>query len=369
MSRDTWLVLAIAVGWSAAVGLVGVVAAWALRHRSIRWSAVLLTAVAVVGVVAGVMGTAQAMFLSEHDLQVVVLVCVASGAVTAAFALWLGRRVVGSALTLRDAARRFGEDGEFTGTTDGPLELDTVAAELARSSDRLREAADRERRLESSRRELVAWVSHDLRTPLAQIRAMAEALEDGIADDPARYHAQMRSQVDRMVGMVDDLFELSRINSGALQLSLETVDVGDLVSEAIVGATPVAQAKGVRIDGAVEAGVQVQGDPAALARVVGNLVTNAVRHTPEDGVVEIRGRSGAEQVELVVSDRCGGIPDRDLDRVFDVGWRGSNARTPSASTGAGLGLAIVRGLVEAHLGTVAVANGGDGCRFVVRLPA
>lgn len=102
---------------------------------------------------------------------------------------------------------------------------------------------------------------------------------------------------------------------------------------------------------------------------MGNLVTNAVRHTPEDGVVEIRGRGGAEQVELVVVDRCGGIPDRDLDRVFDVGWRGSNARTPSASTGAGLGLAIVRGLVEAHLGTVAVANAGDGCRFVVRLPA
>ncbi|HSE08019.1 MAG TPA: HAMP domain-containing sensor histidine kinase [Nocardioidaceae bacterium] len=369
MSRDTLLVLLIAVGWSGLVGLVGVIAARALRHRSIRWSAVLLTAVAVVGVIAGVMGTAQAMFLSEHDLQVVVLVCAASGAVTAAFALWLGRRLVGSAQTLRDAARRFGEEGEFSGTTDGPLELDTVAAELARSSDRLREAAERERRLESSRRELVAWVSHDLRTPLAQIRAMAEALEDGIAEDPARFHAQTRSQVDRMVGMVDDLFELSRINAGSLKLTLENVDVGDLVSEAIVGAAPVAQAKGVRLDGSVETGVMVHGDPAALARVIGNLVMNAVRHTPQDGVVEIRGRTDAEQIELVVADRCGGIPDRDLDRVFDVGWRGSHARTPSESSGAGLGLAIVRGLVEAHLGTVRVANADGGCRFVVRLPA
>jgi signal transduction histidine kinase len=369
MSRDTWLVLAIAVGWSAAVGLVGVLVTRTLRHRSVRWSAVLLTLVGVVGVVAGVVGTAQAMFLSEHDLKVVVLVCLASGAVTAAFAMWLGQRVVTSAQTLRDAARRFGEAGEFTGTTDGPLELDVVAEELARSSDRLREAAERERRLESSRRELVAWVSHDLRTPLAQIRAMAEALEDGIAEEPERYHAQMRSQVDRMVRMVDDLFELSRINSGSLQLSLETVDLGDLVSEAIVGAAPVAEAKGVRIDGAVEAGVLVQGDPAALARVMGNLVMNAVRHTPQDGVVEIRGRTDAEQIELVVADRCGGIPGPDLDRVFDVGWRGSNARTPNSTTGAGLGLAIVRGLVEAHLGTVAVVNAGDGCRFVVRLPA
>jgi signal transduction histidine kinase len=369
VTRDTWLVLAIAVAWSAAVGLVGALLARGLRHRTVRWSAVLVTVVAVGGVVAGVVGTARAMFLSQHDLQVVALVCVASGVVTASFALWLGQRVVASAQTLHDAARRFGEQGEFVGTTDGPLEFDTIAAELARSSDRLREAAERERRLESSRRELVAWVSHDLRTPLAQIRAMAEALEDGIAEEPARYHAQMRSQVDRMVRMVDDLFELSRIHSGSLQLSLETVDLGDLVSEAIVGAAPVAQAKRVRIDGSVEEGVVMTGDPSALARVMGNLVMNAVRHTPEDGRVKIRGRSDSAQVEVVVSDACGGIPDTDLERVFDVGWRGSHARTPDSGTGAGLGLAIVRGLVEAHLGTVAVANVGEGCRFVVRLPA
>lgn len=369
MSRDTWLVLGIAAGWSAAVGLLGVALARLLRHRSLRWSAVLLVVVAVTGVVAGMVATARAMFLSSHDLQVVVLVCAASGVVTAAFALWLGRHVVTSAKTLRDGARRFGEQGEFVATTDGPLEFDTVAEELARSSGRLREAAERERRLETSRRELIAWVSHDLRTPLAQIRAMAEALEDGIAEEPARYHAQMRSQVDRMVRMVDDLFELSRINSGSLQLSLMTVELGDLVSEAIVGAAPVAHAKGVRIDGSVDPGVLVRADPSALSRVMGNLVMNAVRHTPEEGVVEIRGRAEDGEVELVVSDRCGGIPAPDLERVFDVGWRGSHARTPDSGTGAGLGLAIVRGLVEAHLGTVAVANSGGGCRFVVRLPS
>jgi signal transduction histidine kinase len=369
VTRDTWLVLAIAVAWSAAVGLAGVLLARVIRHRSLRWSAVLLAMTAVLAVVAGVVGTAQAMFLSEHDLQVVVLVCVASGGVATGFALWLGQRVTGSARLLRDAARRFGEEGEFDAATSGPLEFDAVAEELARSSDRLREAGERERRLESSRRELVAWVSHDLRTPLAQIRAMAEALEDGIAEDPAKYHAQMRGQVDRMVRMVDDLFELSRINAGALQLSLETVELHDLVSEAIAGLTPVAEAKGVRLDGAVETGVLVHADPSALSRVMGNLVMNAVRHTPEDGVVEIRGGSRDGQVELEVADRCGGIPDPDLARVFDVGWRGSHARTPDSGTGAGLGLAIVRGLVEAHLGTVAVANSADGCRFVVRLPA
>jgi signal transduction histidine kinase len=368
MSGDTLAVLAIAAAWSGAVGVVGVVVAWLLRRRSVRWAAVLLALVAVGGLVAGVVGTAQAMFLSDHDLQVVVLVCVVSGAVTAAFALWLGQRVVASARRLQEEARRFGETGVFDGTTQGPLEFDSVAAELERTGERLHEAAERERRLESSRRELVSWVSHDLRTPLAQIRAMAEALEDGIAEDPGRYHAQMRAQVDRMVGMVDDLFELSRIHAGSLRLSLETVELGDLVSETIVGAAPVARARRVKVDGAVDAGVLVHADPAALSRVMGNLVMNAIRHTPEDGVVEIRGREDAGGVELVVADACGGIPDPDLDRVFDVGWRGSHARTPDSGTGAGLGLAIVRGLVEAHLGSVAVANSGQGCRFVVRLP-
>jgi signal transduction histidine kinase len=369
MTRDTWLVLGIAVGWSAAVGLTGMLLATFLRRRSLRWSALLLTLVAVGGVVAGMVGTARAMFLSEHDLQVVLLVSIASGVVAAGFAIWVGHRVVASAETLRDAARRFGETGRFRGTSEGPLELDTVAEELARSSDRLRDAAERERLLERSRRDLVAWVSHDLRTPLAQIRAMAEALEDGIAQEPARYHAEMRNQVDRMVRMVDDLFELSRINAGSLQLSLETLDLGDLVSEAIAGASPVAQAKGVRLDGSVEPGLLVRGDVSALSRVMGNLVMNAVRHTPQDGVVAVRGGTEQEQVVLSIVDGCGGIPAADLDRVFDVGWRGSHARTPDTGSGAGLGLAIVRGLVEAHLGTVAVANADLGCRFVVRLPA
>jgi len=374
VNGDTLAVLAIAVAWSAAVGLAGAALAGRMRHRSMRWWAVLVAAVAVGGLAAGVLGTAQAMFLSRHDLQVVVLVCIASGAVTLGFAVWLGQRVVTSAETLRDAAQRFGETGELTGTTQGPLELDVVADELARSGARLAAAAERERLLERSRRDLVAWVSHDLRTPLAQIRAMAEALEDGIAEDQHRYHAQIRAQVDRMAGMVDDLFELSRIHSGNLRLSPQTVELGDLVSEAIVGTGPLARARGVRLDGSVEPGVLVHADPDALSRVMVNLVVNAVRHTPADGVVQIRGRATAGGIEVAVDDACGGIPDRDLPRVFDVGWRGSNARTEDHAagaglgSGAGLGLAIVRGLVEAQRGSVAVTNAGAGCRFVISLP-
>jgi signal transduction histidine kinase len=175
-----------------------------------------------------------------------------------------------------------------------------------------------------------------------------------------------------MVRMVDDLFELSRIHAGNLRLSLEPVMLGDLVSEAIASADPVARARGVRLGGGVEEGLEVVADPAELSRVVGNLVMNAIRHTPSDGIVEVVGRSGADGVELSVTDGCGGLSEEDMERAFDVAWQGSSARTPDLSgvfgSGAGLGLAIVKGIVEAHHGRVSVSNHEPGCRFLVRLP-
>jgi signal transduction histidine kinase len=178
------------------------------------------------------------------------------------------------------------------------------------------------------------------------------------------------------VRMVDDLFELSRIHAGVLRIEPETVVVGDLVSEAIAGADPVARSRSVRLGGSVEEGLAVAGDPAGLARVVSNLLMNAIRHTPADGVVEVHGRSLADWVELSVTDGCGGLDPADMRRVFDVAWQGSRARTPDPAAGdlrgAGLGLAIVRGIVEAHEGVVHVENvpAGEpvGCRFLVRLP-
>jgi signal transduction histidine kinase len=193
-----------------------------------------------------------------------------------------------------------------------------------------------------------------------------------MADDPSRYHRQIRAEVDRMVRMVDDLFELSRIHAGALRLSLEPVMLGDVVSEAIASADPVARARGVRLDGGVEQGLEVVADSGELSRVVGNLVMNAIRHTPSDGVVEVVGRSGPDGVELSVTDGCGGLSAEDMARAFDVAWQGSRARTPDVDgvfgSGAGLGLAIVKGIVEAHRGEVSVVNHHPGCRFLVHLP-
>ena len=358
------------------VGLVGLGVGYLLRRRSLRWQLGLVAAVAVLAVLAGVLGIAQRMFISSHDLEVVTLVTLMAGAISLVVALALGAALVQWSHALREEVRLVGEGGAVVARGRGPREFQALSDELATANRRLAESRARESRLEESRRELVSWVSHDLRTPLAGLRAMSEALEDGMASDPARYHRQIKSEVDRMVRMVDDLFELSRMHAGSLKIAPEPVPMGDLVSEAIAGADPVARARGVLLEGDVEAGLQVTADPAALSRILDNLIMNGIRHTPSGGLVEIRARALAGGVELSVTDGCEGIPDSERSRVFDLAWQGGAARTPERSevptARAGLGLAIVKGIVEAHEGEVEVVNVVDaadrGCRFVVRLP-
>ncbi len=366
--HDVLAVTAIAAGWAAVVGLVGLVVTHLVRSWSLRWAFATVAMSAALGLIAGVVGTARAMFLSGHDFRVVLWVAAPAGVVSLAFALLVARQAVRGSRAVQEATRLLGDDGAFVVPAGTSAELSQLSAQLADTSTRLAESRDRERALETSRRELVAWVSHDLRTPLAGLRAMAEALEDDMVDDPARYHVQMRETVDRMARMVDDLFELSRLHSGSFQLSLVSVGLEEAISEALAVSGPVAQASGVRLGGYAEPGVAVLADSRELSRMIGNLVTNAIRHTPSEGAVEVTARSSDAGVELAVSDGCGGIPEEDLPRVFDVAWRGSHARTPEASAGSGLGLAIVRGIVEAHRGSVRVDNVDGGCRFLVHLP-
>jgi len=373
MTRDQIEIVLIAAAWSSGVGVAGVLLAWSQRHRSLRVQTAGVAVVAVAAVLAGVLGTAQAMFLSAHDFEVVVLVAAVAGVVGVLVGGAVGTAIARRSRSLREAAYEFGHSGRFVATEGGPAELQELARELAQTSERLDESRQRAARLEDSRRELVAWVSHDLRTPLAGLRAMAEALEDGLAEDPARYHRQMRAEVDRMVRMVDDLFTLSRIHAGSLQLNVQPVGLTDLVSEALASADPVARARGVQLAGHVEPGLELNADPGELSRVVSNLLMNAIRHTPAAGAVRIDGRAVPEGVEVSVLDGCGGLSSDEMARVFDVGWQGSAARSPDSGSeapgrGAGLGLAIVRGIVEAHQGRVALANESTGCRFRIVLP-
>nr|WP_157631472.1 HAMP domain-containing sensor histidine kinase [Catelliglobosispora koreensis] len=298
----------------------------ALHRRSITVNIVVLLAITVLAVVAGVVAVAEEMFISPHDRNVLLIVVPMAGLVSLGIGWWLGRRLARAAMWAAQA--------------------------------------------EASRRDLVAWVSHDLRSPLAGLRAMAEALEDGVVSDPVtvqEYHRRMRTETDRMASLVDDLFELSRISSGALRLRLSQVSLGDVVSDAVASASPIAASRGIRLVSPTQQWPHVTASAPELSRIVANLLLNAIRYTPSDGTVTVTGGSDGAGSWLAVSDTCGGIAETDLPRVFDVAYRGSSARTPGE--GGGFGLAIVRGLAEAHGGRATVENIAGGCRFVVHLPA
>ncbi|WP_077063682.1 HAMP domain-containing sensor histidine kinase [Streptomyces sp. MP131-18] len=366
--RDLPLIALYAAAGAAAAGVAGALVLAAVRRRSVAVSLAVLIGVTVGALLAGTLSVAWAMFLSAHDLAVVVTVGLTGALAATATALLLGRWVIGAHRALERSAHALGEGGAFAPPAGPmPAELASLAHRLAEADARLAASRERERALETSRRELVAWISHDLRSPLAGLRAMAEALEDGIAEDPARYHRQIRGEVERLGSMVGDLFELSRIQAGSLALTPTRISVYDLVSDAIAGADPLAGERGVLLANDGVAPLPVEVDGKEMSRVLANLLVNAIRHTPADGTVAVSAARHADSVVLSVTDGCGGIPTEDLPRVFDTGWRGTDARTPPA--GAGLGLAIVRGIVEAHAGSTRVRNVPGGCRFEVILPA
>ncbi|HVK43677.1 MAG TPA: HAMP domain-containing sensor histidine kinase [Micropruina sp.] len=370
---DFLLIVAIS---ALAAGLVCGAAVLALRlsrAASLTVQLVVLVGATVLSVVAATLAIAFQMYISPHDLVVLIWV-IGVAAVTSLPVAWiLGRRLSRSSARLRRTAREIGGGAVVAAAPVEGRELSELAVELAETSRRLAQARDEVATLDRSRRELIAWISHDLRTPLSALRAMAESLEDGVATDPERYLRQMQAQVDTLDRMVDDLFELSKIQTGTLTLAREPVSLFDLVSDSVADLSPVAAARRVRLRESGTGDLTLWGDARELSRVIGNLLMNAIQHSPEGGEILIEAEArGDGHVMLSVRDEGGGIPEEDLGRVFHPGWRGASARTPvvgvGTASGAGLGLAIVQGIVEAHAGGVSVVNVPGGCRFDVVLP-
>jgi signal transduction histidine kinase len=327
MLTHLWHILPFALLFALPVAALGGVALYVLRRGSLATTLTVLVLIPVLATLAGVLGVSGFMFTPA--LTTMLLVCLLVALVTVPAAIILGRAI-------------------------------------ARRSVWEREARVRERAAEASRRELVAWISHDLRSPLAGIQAMAEALADGVVSERDEV-----AETRRLSAMVGDLFELSRITAGALELTMSAVPLRDVVSDAVAAQAPVAQRKRVRVLANASTWPVVTGSDPELARVVRNLVSNAIRHTPPDGTVAVQIGVEGNEALLAVDDSCGGIPDDELSRVFDVAFRGTQARTPErggTTSGGGLGLAIAKGLVEAHRGRIGVHNHGPGCRFEVRLP-
>ena len=375
---NTGLVLSWSLGSAAVAAVVAATLLRVLRHARLAVQAGIAALAPVLAVTVALIGTATTMFISAHDLRALLVVTVAAGTVGLVTALALGQRVAAASTSLGDLAQRIGDDGAAASLVRGrgprgPSELVRLAAELEGALARLAETREQAAAAEDSRRQLVAWVSHDLRTPLAGIRAMVEALEDGVVDDAetvARYYRTMGRETDRLAGLVDDLFELSRIQAGAVNLDLEQIALDELISDAVAGVSMAAGAKGIDLRGEVATPTPVvELSIPEMARVVRNLLDNAIRHTPRGGTIWVDAGIDEERQAALVSvrDGCGGIPAPDLPRVFELAYRGDAARTPGDG-GAGLGLAVARGLVEAHHGEISVQNEGQGCRFTISLP-
>ncbi|HVY78953.1 MAG TPA: HAMP domain-containing sensor histidine kinase [Solirubrobacterales bacterium] len=216
------------------------------------------------------------------------------------------------------------------------------------------------RQIEDARRQMVAAVSHDLRTPLASLRLLVEAIDDGVAtgETRERYLGEMRTHVETLTALIDDLFELSRIEAGEISWTMERIELGRLIDETVAAMRTSAEARGVSLAVELPVGeVAARANPEKLQRVLLNLIQNAIRHTPADGSVTVRARAAAGGVEVEVSDDGEGIAAAERERVFEAFYRGDAARSED---GAGLGLAISRAIVEAHGGRIWLAPAPTG---------
>jgi signal transduction histidine kinase len=326
---------------------------------TVRLQLVGLAFLAVLLPLGAVLLSGWVMFHMGEDFKI--LAIMAASALTAVVAaLVLARSIVGSIDRVRAASVELAHgDLAVRVPESGPTEVADLAVSFNEMGDNLR-------RLFDTRRELVAWASHDLRTPLANMQAMLEAIEDDLGK-PEEYVPVLREQVGVLSLLVDDLFELARIDAGALTLELHRLPVAPVVSSSLRSIEAEARSRHVRLDADVDDEITARFAPDKLERVLMNLLTNALRHTPSDGAVAVLVEPQPNEVRVSVEDTGDGLDAEARERMFERFWRGDQSRS---SRGAGLGLAIARGIVEAHGGRIWAENREDGgARVCFTLPS
>ena len=318
--------------------------------------------------------TANLMFLSDHDALLVLVIMIYATGVMLVFSYFVASSLsagITDVTRAADAVR--GGDLAARASESGRDEISRLARAFNEMTARLALAREQEDQLNQMRRDLIAWVSHDLRTPLTSIRARVEALADGVVrdDEVARYLASIRADTLALNRLIDDLFDLATADAGGLTLDLMPCEIGDLVSDTVRAMSVVAEQRGVALAGVVPEDMQpVSVSPPRIQRVLNNLIGNALAHTPAGGRIDITAERIDRNIVVSVSDTGEGISPQDLPRVFDRFYRGEQSRKRSdLGGGTGLGLAISRALVEAHHGTISITSAlGKGTTVRFSLP-
>jgi signal transduction histidine kinase len=312
------------------------------------------------------------MVISGDALAEIAAIVVAAGVVAIA-----GARLFAHQIT--DDVSRIGRGLDAVARGEREVTIETAAHDelraLADSANAMiAQLAGEERaraQSEDARRNLVAAVSHDLRTPITSLQLLTEAIGDDIVDGEHRraYVDRMRTHIGALSALIDDLFELSRLEAGDITWSLQQVELHELVEETIEAMRVQADAKGVQVTATLPGELTVaRANPEKLQRVLFNLIQNAIRHTPADGSVVVRAEPSAAGVEIEVADTGTGIAPDDRARVFTAFYRGG-ADAARSGEGAGLGLAVSRAIVEAHGGRIWLADSARGTRVRFSLPA
>lgn len=354
------------------MGMVLLWMSYTSRLISLRWqiSVAYLTGAAVT--IINVLVTSGLMFLSAHDQNLLLLLLVFSASLGIFFAFFLSHRL---GLQVEELTQGAGEiaRGKFETRVepDGSKELAQLATTFNQMAEQLEKAAATRREMEQNRKELIAAISHDLRTPLASLRLMTEAISDGVADEKQTtvFLGRMRGEVQYMTGLIEDLFEFSQLDVGALKLTPERANLGDLLSDTLEGLQSQAAHKGQTLDGKIEGELpEFNFDPRKIQRVLNNLIGNAIRYTPEGGAIHLSARQMGGFVAIKVADNGEGIAASELERIFEPFYRTEHSRGRE-SGGTGLGLAIARGMVEMHGGRLTVVSReGEGSTFTMELP-
>jgi two-component system, OmpR family, sensor histidine kinase SaeS len=363
------LVVPLAVAIGVTVVAIAASGRW-LASASLRLRFVSISTFAILLGLINLAVLSALMLVSEQDARMVGVLLIYASAVAVGCGLAAARSSADAVERISRAANQMAE-GDLAaraGEVGGGSELERLATDLDRMAARLDAAQQRERAVERQRRDLIVAVSHDLRTPLADLQALAEAIEDGVVADPqtvGAYARQMGASVESLARLVDDLFEFVQVDAATIEAEREQARIEQVVGWAVSACDAQATMKGLRLRTELGDAGAASCSPR-LTRVLQNLLQNAIRHTPADGTVVVRARQADDGVELEVEDTGEGIAPDAVDRVFEPFWRGDAARS---SEGSGLGLALARRIVESLGGRIEVESApARGSRFAVTLP-